>query len=206
MSEPSPPSYSILCVLPHEEDRLLLRETLCDYRVVFAGTAFHALRDFHSRPFDAYIIDYFIPDWTGVALCSAIRELDPHAPVIFCLSATQERDGVRAMRAGATAYLVKPLEPRLLLPKVSASLEISQMDNINAMIEAQRAARQELERLWKDVQAHIETANAMLASSIERTARSRAYRAFIDARGTRGCFESMWPEMFRNALEDRREK
>jgi DNA-binding NtrC family response regulator len=58
----------------------LLLET---HAVTLVHTAREALRELNAGAFDACVLDYWIADWTGPALCRDIRKSDPHVPVIF---------------------------------------------------------------------------------------------------------------------------
>jgi twitching motility two-component system response regulator PilH len=41
-------------------------------------------------------------------------------PIIICSSKDQETDRIWGMRQGARDYMVKPVDPRLLLQKIAA--------------------------------------------------------------------------------------
>ena len=70
---------SVLCVEPDAGARECLHGALADYDCSFAVNAYEALRALHSQPFDAYVLDYWMPDWSGPLLCREIRKHDPHA-------------------------------------------------------------------------------------------------------------------------------
>ena len=65
--------------------------------------------------FDLYILDYRFPHTTGVEVCKQIKEVDPHAPVMFFTGEARERVRQEALAVCADAYLVKPDD----LPKVA---------------------------------------------------------------------------------------
>ena len=59
-----------------------------------------------TRP-DVLLLDLYMPDFDGHAVLEALRDA-PHRPAVVVLtSATDDEHLVRAMRAGATAYLLK---------------------------------------------------------------------------------------------------
>ncbi|MEX0342702.1 MAG: sigma-54-dependent transcriptional regulator, partial [Erythrobacter sp.] len=70
----------------------------------------------------AILLDQWVP---GDAACDLIRELRaarPEAPVLMLTASTSPMLAVEAMRAGATDYLIKPVDPdRLLQALASAS-------------------------------------------------------------------------------------
>jgi len=62
-----------------------------------------------ATPFAACLVDYRLPDMSGVEMCRRLRALGVSVPVIL-LSSVQSDDVVaRAMAAGATDFLVKHL-------------------------------------------------------------------------------------------------
>jgi putative two-component system response regulator len=64
----------------------------------------------HLRP-ALVIVDYFMPDMDGVAFTRAMRELSPHAftPVLMLTANSDDSLGPRALGAGATAFVEKPI-------------------------------------------------------------------------------------------------
>ena len=199
-------SRKVLVVDDDPEFRAFLEEVLSDHTLVFAGNAYEAIRHLNSASFHAYVLDYWLPDWSGPALCREIRKSDPHAPVVFCTSAARDHDQARAMRAGASAYLCKPLDPATLRSKLGAFISLSEIESLHAKADAERAVQDELDRRLQELIAGTEHAKALAASHIERTARSKAYKAFIEARGTRVYFESWWPQLFDSARASRHAK
>src|SRR5690242_15714750 len=104
-------TQSILCVDPNREAQALLREILCQYEPVFASNAYDTLRMLDSGFFDAYLLESWLPDFSGFALCREIRRKDPGGTVLFCTAAARTQDRLLALRAGASAYIGKPLDP-----------------------------------------------------------------------------------------------
>ena len=104
----------ILVVEDYEDARDLAALTLTEYAVVTARDFNEGLRLARRRYFDLYILDSWLPDRSGVELCRAIREFDPDTPILFYSAAAYARDIREGMRAGAQAYLVKPVVPNEL--------------------------------------------------------------------------------------------
>ena len=71
---------------------------------------------------DLYLMDFEFPDGTGAELCQQIRAFDPATPVIFCSGSAYPSQREQAMRAGAYAYFVKPLDFEFLLRTIAKSL------------------------------------------------------------------------------------
>ena len=100
----------ILFIEDHDDTRELVRFVLeaSDYSVTTETTIAAALQQAGSEKFDLYLVDNWLPDGTGFELCEQIREFDPVTPVLFYSGAAFESDKVRAIQAGAQAYLSKP--------------------------------------------------------------------------------------------------
>jgi DNA-binding response OmpR family regulator len=187
---------SILCVEDEPESRALLEQSLADHHLVFVSTAREAVTRVNAGAFHGYVLDYWLPDWSGPALCREIRKIDPHGPVVFCTAAARESDRSRALRAGASAYLCKPIEADVIRAKLRAFLTMAELESLRAKVDEEHAVQCELERRLAGVAAQAERGRQLLASSIERTARAKALKAFIDAHGTRAHFEAWWPQVF----------
>lgn len=118
------PIQHILIVDDSATERHFLTELLTrhGYTVSTADTAEAALLQIRSSPPQLVLMDVVMPGQNGF---HATREIarDPatrHLPVIICTSKQQESDRIWGLRQGARDYLVKPLEPEILLQKIAA--------------------------------------------------------------------------------------
>jgi DNA-binding response OmpR family regulator len=112
----------VLLVDDEEDARDLVTLTLIEYTLICARDFDEGLRLAQQRGFDLYILDSWMPDKSGVELCRAIREFDPHTPIWFYSAAAYGRDIEEAIRAGAQDYLVKPIIPNELRQAVAQLL------------------------------------------------------------------------------------
>jgi DNA-binding response OmpR family regulator len=199
MTHLEPGRKSVLCVDEDVETRALLKLALPDFELVFASNAFEAIRAINSRAFDGYVLDYWLPDWAGPALCRDIRKLDPYAPVVFCTGAARDQDRARALRAGANAYLVKPVDPCDLRARLRGLLSLADAESLHAKIAEEEAIQDELQRRVAHLRERAQAANRLSAQSFERIARIKAYKAFMEGRGTRAHFDRWWPQVFQSA-------
>lgn len=106
----------ILCV-DDDEDTCQMMSCLLkmwDYEVVVAQTAADGFRLAQRDYFDLYLLDSTLPDESGVALCERICDLDKHAPVVLISGHAYEDDKLHGLKAGALAYLTKPVDFNLL--------------------------------------------------------------------------------------------
>ncbi len=68
-----------------------------------------ALTKAMSGSFDLYLLDYHLPDGTGLELCLLIRTFDPDTPIFFCTS-TYSITIKEIKRAGAQGVIKKGLK------------------------------------------------------------------------------------------------
>ena len=82
------------------------------------GEAF--LRATLHDTFDVLILDWGLPDMTGVQVLDTIRQRQEAVPVLFLTSRDAEQDVVEALSHGADDYLAKPPRPAELLARLVA--------------------------------------------------------------------------------------
>lgn len=103
----------------HVESILLDADHTCE--------TFHSgrklLNVLHHETFDLLVLDWNVPDMSGVALLGWIREhMEKPPPVILLTSRSAEEDIVEGLRGGADDYIVKPLQANVLVARVEAVL------------------------------------------------------------------------------------
>jgi len=75
--------------------------TYCDGRSFFASI--------HRESYDAYIVDWGLPDMSGLEVLRTIRSRVPGSvPVLFLTARDAEQDAIDALEAGADDFVVKP--------------------------------------------------------------------------------------------------
>ena len=97
------------------------------YRVSVATDGTEALTQIHAEPPDLVILDWMLPQLSGIEVCRQIRT-DPDAkdtPVIMLTARGEEADRVKGLVSGADDYVVKPFSPTELLARVRAVLRRS---------------------------------------------------------------------------------
>ncbi|MBI3523465.1 MAG: response regulator [Betaproteobacteria bacterium] len=118
----------ILLVDDIEEHRYLLEALLQGngYRVTAADNGQEALVAARRDPPDAIVTDALMPQMDGFALCRIWTqdEVLKNIPFIFYSATyTSPEDRKLALALGAMRYLVKPLEPEVLLGELAAVLQ-----------------------------------------------------------------------------------
>jgi DNA-binding response OmpR family regulator len=80
---------------------------IAGYQTVIARNLMEGLRLVKGEHFDLYMLDYNLPDGTGIELCKLIRALDTHTPILFYSSTTEPDIQREAFAAGAQGYIGK---------------------------------------------------------------------------------------------------
>lgn len=179
----------ILLVEDEEEARELAAFTLTEHALICACDFDEGLRLARQRYFDIYILDSWLPDKSGVELCHAIREFDPHTPILFYSAAAYARDIGDALRAGAQEYLVKPVIPNEFKREVARLISAAHEKVFEARRVAVAAIREEL-AVWR-MEGAERTEKAK-----KKALRVKAQFAFLAAGGTRGAFAREWLSTF----------
>jgi diguanylate cyclase (GGDEF)-like protein len=92
------------------------------YEVELADTPQAALRLLRERGFDVLLTDIVMPGGDGLQLLGDAKQLDPDIQVVVITALDRVDPAVRAMRAGASDYLVKPVTAETLQMAVQRSL------------------------------------------------------------------------------------
>src|SRR5215475_7281561 len=186
----------ILLVEDEEDARELVSFTLAEYALICARDFDEGLHFAYMRYFDLYILDNWLPDGFGVELCRAIREFDPHTPILFYSASGFARDIREAMRAGAQAYLVKTVSFGELTQAVARLLSVSREKVFEARRAELAAVREELAIRRMENAERLEKAKQKLLRAEEKVLRDKAQIAFLAAGGTRGDFAREWLSVF----------
>jgi DNA-binding response OmpR family regulator len=101
------------------------------FRVSTVGTTSGALKLAASERFDVLVLDYWMPELTGLELCRRIRTFNQNTPILICSGATSEADKTAATQAGAQGYLVKPINSINLIKALRSCIAASQSDAEN---------------------------------------------------------------------------
>jgi len=93
------------------------------YIVEEAWNGIEALEKILNAPFDFYIVDINMPKLDGYGFLRELRQqVVPQVPAIMVSTEAAATDEAAAYRAGANAYLIKPVLPLQLLSFLSLML------------------------------------------------------------------------------------
>ncbi len=118
---------------------------LAGYEVQVADTADTALEALRRRRFDLLITDVILPGADGLELLSEAKRLDPNIEALVITALDRVDPAVRAMKSGASDYLVKPVTPEALQVAVQKCL------SARALLAENKALRSHL-RLFETCQ------------------------------------------------------
>jgi CheY-like chemotaxis protein len=102
----SPYRKCILHVEDHVDTCELVSLLLEDYKVISAHNMAEAIGLLTFEKFDLVVLDYHLPDGTGLDICRFIRSFDYKTPILF-FTGTSSLDKVRATAVGAQGVLGK---------------------------------------------------------------------------------------------------
>jgi two-component system response regulator HydG len=93
------------------------------HRITVEHKAKDGLKTFHSKAFDMVLLDYRLPDATGMEILTEIKKANPEVPVVIMTSFNDIRTAVKAIKSGALEYITKPVNPEELLMVVDQALK-----------------------------------------------------------------------------------
>lgn len=117
--------HRVLIVDDEEATRLLLARILSselNVEVQLAGTCEQALRLAEESAYDAILLDLLMPGIGGLEVLKEIRSQPPNmaTPIVVVTVVSDPGTREECTRAGASAYLVKPVERATLAATVKA--------------------------------------------------------------------------------------
>lgn len=96
------------------------------YAVEHVTSGKDALQLIRLEGFDLAVLDWKLPDITGVEVCQSLRKEGNRIPVIILTgSKTTLEDHVGGLDCGADDYITKPVDPKVLLSRLRALLRRS---------------------------------------------------------------------------------
>ena len=93
------------------------------YQVTTCHKGKDGLKAFETRSYDFILLDYRLPDTTGMDLLLEIKKSNPSVPVVIMTSFSDIRTAVKAIKAGAYEYITKPVNPDELLMILQQALK-----------------------------------------------------------------------------------
>jgi signal transduction histidine kinase len=156
--------FQVLVVEDNQSDFRLLERSLkqhdpaCD--LYWAATAGEALAVLEENRFDVVLLDFNLPDMTGLELFKRMTFLAFDLPVIFVTGMGNEQAAVMAFKLGAQDYIIKDVagEYLHLLPYVIRKGHQQWEDG---------RARQETEKALRELTAELTKTNHKLSKAMQ---------------------------------------
>ena len=129
LTEPPEMQTNILIV----EDDMAIREMMAfslkreGFDPIKAGSGNEALEQLNQVHPDLIVVDWGLPDMSGIDLIDMIRrdEVVKEVPIIMLTARTEEHDKVKGLERGADDYLTKPASMLELMARIRAHLRRS---------------------------------------------------------------------------------
>lgn len=88
------------------------------YTVSFASNGADGLELALSQVFDLILLDWMMPQMSGLEVCKAIRTKNTTTPILFLTAKDTIQDTIQGLRAGANDYIKKPFSFEELLERI----------------------------------------------------------------------------------------
>jgi CheY-like chemotaxis protein len=118
-----PEKKRLLYIDDHEDTCALVPFILEGYDVVAEFSKAGGLRQAAIENFDVILVDYYLPDGTGLELCMLIRAFDPDTPILL-VTATHTLTHEQVIAVGAQGVIRKDRLPYVLPAAVASLMEM----------------------------------------------------------------------------------
>lgn len=118
--------YRILIVEDHALTRFGLKtafETDDSYEIFEAPNAKKGIETADKKNIDVVIMDLGLPDMNGIEAASLIKQKHPEVKVVILSSHEQKEDVIKSIKAGASAYCTKDVDPEKLIEIVNSVIK-----------------------------------------------------------------------------------
>ncbi len=74
-------------------------------------------------PFDLMLVDWNMPNMTGLEMITKVRETDKDTPIIMVTTEAEKPRIIEAIKAGVNNYVIKPFTPDALMEKIDETMK-----------------------------------------------------------------------------------
>lgn len=109
---------------PAIQELIAINLTMAGYNVLRADDCEAAQRLLHESTPSLVIVDWMLPDKSGIALIRILRadRATRELPVVMITARSSEQDKVLALESGADDFITKPFSPREMLARIHSIL------------------------------------------------------------------------------------
>ena len=121
--------HTILLVEDEENFGSVLKNylELSGYHVTLCTDGKKGLTAFVNTKFDLCLLDVMMPEMDGFSLASEIRKINQSVPLIFLTAKKLKHDILNGYGVGADDYITKPFDTEVLICKIKALINRSQV-------------------------------------------------------------------------------
>jgi two-component system, OmpR family, copper resistance phosphate regulon response regulator CusR len=98
------------------------------YEVVHVADGAQGLELALTEKFDILLLDWMLPNLTGLEICKQVRKQFPDLPIIFLTAKDTVSDTINALQRGANDYIKKPFHFEELLERIKVQLRAKPKD------------------------------------------------------------------------------
>jgi DNA-binding response OmpR family regulator len=176
---------SILIV--DDEDHLRLSLSLIlqkeRYHVETVADAEAALNCLRARTYDLMFLDLNLPGMSGIDLLVEVHERYPHLSVLILTAHAALESAIQAVRLGARDYLIKPVEPVLIITRVAEVLAENEQPALKKAIVSQiQGLLAELQKIEGEDATPIHALTALPATDAARFLKKGDFELDLHAR------------------------
>jgi DNA-binding response OmpR family regulator len=92
------------------------------YQISTATNGLDGLTLFQNEKFDLVLLDWMLPEMTGLEVCKKIRETNSKTPIIFLTAKDTVQETVEGLKTGANDYIKKPFSFDELVERIKVQL------------------------------------------------------------------------------------
>lgn len=154
-----------------------------EYRVEAAVNAEEALNFIRGNEYDLMFLDLNLPGMSGIELLLEVHKQFPHMPVLILTAHADLESAIQAVRLGARDYLIKPVEPVVIVTRVAEVLAESEQPARKKEIVSQiQALLGELQKIEGDEMTPTSALAALPSADPARFLKKGAFELDLHAR------------------------
>lgn len=88
------------------------------FQVDTASNGNEGFERFKENSYDLILLDWMMPELTGLELCTKIREINTEIPIIFLTAKDTVQETIEGLKSGANDYIKKPFSFEELLERI----------------------------------------------------------------------------------------
>lgn len=148
------------------------------YHVLTASTARQGMEVIASQAPELALLDYMMPEMDGLATLREIKARYPDTYVIMFTGKGNEEIAVELMKGGASEYILKPFNNRILLDRLDSVLRIREIELRNkALQQEQVRLLEEIDRWNQELQKRVREKTEALQKAQSEIAQSEKLAA-----------------------------